>query len=95
MLVRVGDAGEIAHRVVPELGLVAQRVGDGDDVAQGIVGKGGRVLIGVRCPTAEADIAGFGLVVWSVLRDGGTSDEEDSEFESSSRRAHFASLEPN
>jgi hypothetical protein len=29
----------------------------------------------------------------SVRRDGGTSDEEDSEFESSSQRAHFASIE--
>jgi hypothetical protein len=29
----------------------------------------------------------------SVLRDGGTSDEEDSEFESSSQGAHFASVE--
>jgi hypothetical protein len=30
----------------------------------------------------------------SVLRDGGTSDEEDSGFKSSSPRADFASVQP-
>jgi len=47
---------------------------------------------GPLCPEAEADTAGL---VETVPRDGETSDEEDSEFESSSQRAHFASVEQN
>jgi len=45
---------------------------------------------GSHCPAAEADIAGL---AGSVPRDGETNDEEDSEFESSSQRPHFASVE--
>jgi hypothetical protein len=47
---------------------------------------------GSRCPAAEADIAGL---AGSVPRDGGTSDEEDSQFESSPQRPYFASVEQN
>jgi len=43
-------------------------------------------------PPAEGDVGGPRAV--SVLRDGGTSDEEDSAFKSSSQRAHLASVEP-
>ena len=46
---------------------------------------------GLRCPTVEADIAGLS---WDQFFEaGGTNDEQDSEFESQSQRAHFASVE--
>jgi len=45
-----------------------------------------------RCPAAEAYLGGL---AGSVSRNGETSDEEDSEFESLSQRPHFASVEQN